>query len=116
VHARVGVQNSAIPGFWVYEKKEIEMRRSYIGYLVVAVSAVLVFAAVTAAVAQAEEAPFWSVNKARLGNGETRFTTAKAYKSFVIVAPPVSSMNLHWTARSLVNSTPIQMTARSGNV
>jgi hypothetical protein len=54
--------------------------------LLMALLAVFIFGAISAAAAQAEEAPFWTVPKSegssetkRLAAGETRFITAKTY-------------------------------------
>jgi hypothetical protein len=57
-----------------------------IRHLMIALLAVFAFGAVTAAAAQAEEAPFWSVKGARLGAGETRWIKAKATESFTLSA------------------------------
>jgi len=67
-------------------------------HLFLALLAVLMFSAVAATAAEAEEAPFWTVEKCtgcnetrRLGEGQTRFITAKTYEkeSFVLTAGAV---------------------------
>jgi hypothetical protein len=50
----------------------------------VALLVVLAFGAMAASVAQAEEAPSWVVNGARLGAGQTRFITAKEVNAFML--------------------------------
>lgn len=56
--------------------------------LLLVLLSVFAFGAVTAAAAQAsEEAPFWSREGVRLGEGETRFITAKSYKKTVLKSP-----------------------------
>lgn len=62
--------------------------------MLAALLAVFVFGAVAAAVAQAEEAPFWTVPKSegsnetkRLAAGETRYITGKAYNKFTFESP-----------------------------
>ncbi len=62
-------------------------RLSRLMQLVVALLALFAFGAMVASAAQAEgteKAPFWSVKGARLGQGETRFITAKATNTFVL--------------------------------
>ncbi len=49
--------------------------------MMAALVAVFAFGCAAAAVAHAEEAPFWSVEGARLAAGETREITAKTYKT-----------------------------------
>jgi len=46
----------------------------------VALLAVFALSVVVASVAQAEEAPFWSIEGTRLAAGKTHFITAKVYK------------------------------------
>jgi hypothetical protein len=55
------------------------MQSSRVRLMLVALLGVFAFSAVATAVAQAEteEAPFWSINKVRLGAGETHYITAK---------------------------------------
>lgn len=62
--------------------------------LMLALFAVFAFGAVTAAAAQAEEAPFWTVPKSegssetkRLAVNETRFITAKTYNKTTLESP-----------------------------
>ena len=54
-------------------------RLTRLGSLTLALLALLAFGATTAATAQAEEAPFWSIKGTRLAAGETHFTTGKSY-------------------------------------
>lgn len=57
------------------------MHSSRVGQVVVAMLAVLVFGAVAAAAAQAEEAPFWSIEGTRLRAGETHYITGTRFIS-----------------------------------
>lgn len=57
------------------------MHSSRLGRLVVALLAVFALCAVAASAAQAEEAPFWSVKGARLGQGETRNIVGKVFST-----------------------------------
>jgi hypothetical protein len=58
-------------------------RLALAGRLLVVLLAVFVFGGLAAAAAQAEEAPSWYRESARLGAGETHFITAKAYSTSV---------------------------------
>jgi hypothetical protein len=61
------------------------MQSSRVRLMLVALLGVFAFSAVAAAAAQAEEAPFWSINGTRLGAGETHYITAKKYsEKFVL--------------------------------
>jgi hypothetical protein len=53
-------------------------------FIAVALLALFALGAVVASAAQAEEAPYWTVNGTRLEAGQTRFITAKEVKSFVL--------------------------------
>jgi hypothetical protein len=71
---------------WRKRHKQIggfEMRSSrlaFAGRLSVALLVVLAFGGLTAVAAQAEEAPFWTIEGTRLIQGETHYITAKSYK------------------------------------
>jgi hypothetical protein len=63
------------------------MQSSRVRLMLVALLGVFAFSAVAAAAAQAEEAPFWSINGTRLGAGETHYVEAKKYsEKFVLTA------------------------------
>jgi hypothetical protein len=57
------------------------MQSSRVRLMLVALLGVFAFSAVAAAAAQAEEAPFWSINGTRLGAGQTHYITAKKYST-----------------------------------
>ena len=70
------------------------MQSSRVQLILVALLGVFAFSAVATAVAQAEEAPFWTVPKSegsietkRLAAGETRFITAKTYNKTTLESP-----------------------------
>ena len=54
-------------------------RLALTGHLLVALVAVFALSGIVATAAQAEEAPFWSREGARLAEGETHYITAKTY-------------------------------------
>jgi len=54
---------------------------SRVRLMLLALLAVFAFGAVATAVAQAEEAPFWSIGGSRLGAGETHYFTLVVYSS-----------------------------------
>jgi hypothetical protein len=56
-------------------------RLTRLGSMLLALLAVFAFGAITAAAAQAEEAPFWSREGVRLQQNETHYITAKAWSS-----------------------------------
>ena len=62
-------------------------RLTRLGSLTLALLALLAFGATTAATAQAEEAPFWSIKGTRLAAGETHFITAKSYRETSVSSP-----------------------------
>ncbi len=56
--------------------------------VIAALLAVFALGGVTAAAAQAEEAPFWTVNGSRLASGQTRFITAKLISTNLTIDAP----------------------------
>src|SRR6202041_2929265 len=65
-------------------------RLALVGRLLVALLAALASSGIAAAVAQAVEAPRWSIEGRNLAAGETHFITAKAYKAFKLTAGNVT--------------------------
>jgi opacity protein-like surface antigen len=64
----------------LHDKKEQVAKMKQIKLIGLALLAVFALSVVAASVAQAEEAPFWSIEGTRLAAGKTHFITTKIYK------------------------------------